>query len=483
MSRKRTIAMLAVGGLIALAVAVAPQPSRASSHREAPLISLDPAADSTDLYAFVSPDRPDTVTLVANYIPLEEPNGAPNFANFDPSVLYEIKVDNTGDGEEDISYQFHFQTVILNKDTFLYNTGPVTSLNDPTLNFRQYYSVTEVKSGKSTLLANNLPVAPANVGPRSMPNYAKLAAEAVRPIAGNRAILTFAGPRDDPFFVDLGSIFDLGALRPLNTLHLIPLDTAKGVDGVSGYNVHTIAIQVPIDQLTNDHKAVHEVKDPNAVIGVYTSASRQTTQVLRGGQAKANWVQVSRLGEPLINEVIIPLGQKDFWNATDPKDDAQFQKLYEKPELAGLINLLYPPLKNNIPTTGRTDLSLILLKGVPGVTAMAQTTSADLLRLNTAIKPGNVDVGKGNRLGVPAGDLAGFPNGRRLEDDIVDVELRAVACGYGDVLAGLFKLCNLSPNNTIGDGVDANDKAFMIHFPYTALPNSGYDSPLHHAAP
>jgi hypothetical protein len=481
MSRKRIITLIALCGMLAAALAMIPRAGLASSHREAPLISLDPAADSTDLYAFVSPDRPDTVTLVANYIPLEEPNGGPYFGNFDPSVLYEIKVDNTGDGEEDLSYQFRFRNVIVNPNTFLYNTGPVASLNDKNLNFRQYYSVTEVKGGKSTLLADNLQVAPANVGPRSMPNYGKLAAEAVRPIAGDRAILVFAGPRDDPFFVDLGSIFDLGALRPLNGLHLVPLDTAKGVDGVSGYNTHTIAIQIPIDQLTRDRKPKHDVGDPNAVIGVYTSASRQSTQVLRGGKAKTSWVQVSRLGEPLINEVIIPIGQKDFWNATDPADDKQFLAMYEKPELAALINLLYPPLKNNIPTDGRGDLSLILLKGVPGVTAMAQTTPADLVRVNTAIPP-SAAVGQGNRLGVPAGDLAGYPNGRRLEDDIVDVDLRAVACGYGEVLQKLFNLCNISPNNTIGDGVDKNEVPFLEHFPYVAPPHQGYDSPLHQAA-
>ena len=481
MHRKRIIAVFALVGLLAITLAGLPGASQASSHREAPLISQDPTADSTDLYAFVSPDRPDTLTMIANYIPLQEPNGGPYFGNFDPNVLYEIKVDHDGDGEEDIAFQFRFRTVILNNNTFLYNTGPVSSLNDGTLNFRQYYSVTEVHHGVATLLADNVPVAPANVGPRSMPDYGKLAAEAVRPIAGERAILVFAGPRDDPFFVDLGSIFDLGALRPLNSLHLLPMDTGKGVDGVSGYNVHTIAIQVPIDQLVEDHQPTHDAKDPRAVLGVYTSASRATTQVLRGGKTQTKWVQVSRLGEPLINEVIIPVGQKDHWNATDPADDQQFLKYYENPELAGLINLLYPPLKNNIPASGRADLSLILLKGVPGVTAMSKTTPADLLRVNTAIKPGNVNVGFGNRLAVPAGDLAGFPNGRRLEDDIVDIELRAVACGYGEVLAGLFKLCNLAPNNTIGDGVDTNDVPFMIHFPYVAPPNAGYSNPLHRA--
>ncbi len=481
MAHKRIIALVALCGLIAAGLAAIPQAIRASSHREAPLISLDPAADNTDLYAFVSPDRPDTVTFVANYIPLQEPAGGPNFANFDPNVLYEIKVDNNGDGRQDIAYQFRFRNVVGNPNTFLYNTGPVASLNDPNLNFRQYYSVTRVAGKQSKSLGNDFQVAPANIGPRSTPDYAKLAKEAIGYAGGDDANLVFAGPRDDPFFVDLGSIFDLGGLRPFNQAHLVAVPTAKGVDGVSGYNVHSIVLQVPIDQITQDHQPKHKADDPKAVIGVWATASRQSAAVLRGGKS-AGYVQVSRLGEPLINEVVIPLGEKDYWNSTAPAQDKQFQKYYEKPELAALENLLYGKAIKPTRTEGRSDLSLILLTGVPGVTASTGSTPADELRLNTAIPP-SAAVGQGNRLGVPAGDLAGFPNGRRLEDDVTDIELRAVADGYGPVLNKLFGLPNLEPNNQIGDGVDKNDAPFLEHFPYVGLPHQGYESPLHHAAP
>jgi len=483
MSRKRIITLIALCGLLAAALVVFPRAGIASSHREAPLISLDPAADNTDLYAFVSPDRPDTVTVVANYIPLQEPAGGPNFANFDPSVLYEIKIDNNGDGKEDLSYQFRFRSGYINPNTYLYNTGPVMSLNDEHLNFRQYYSVTRVAGKQSKSLGDNFQGAPANIGPRSTPDYAKLANGAIGYAGGDDAILVFAGPRDDPFFVDLGSIFDLGGLRPFNQAHLLKQPTAKGVDGVSGYNTHSIVLQVPIDQLTQDHQPKHDASDPKAVIGVWATASRRSTTVLRGGARSSSgaYVQVSRLGQPLVNEVIIPLGQKDYWNSTYPAQDSQFQKYYEKPELAGLENLLYGSAIKPTRTEGRTDLTLILMQGVPGVTAMTQTVPSDQLRLNTAIPP-TAAVGKGNPLGVPAGDLAGFPNGRRLEDDVTDVELRAVADGYGEVLNKLFGLPNLSPNNLVGDGVDANEVPFMEHFPYVATPHAGYDSPLHPAA-
>ncbi|HEU5099551.1 MAG TPA: DUF4331 domain-containing protein [Roseiflexaceae bacterium] len=482
MSRQRIMTLIALCGLLAAALAAVPQAGLASSHREAPLISLDPAADNTDLYAFVSPDRPDTVTMVANYIPLQEPAGGPNFANFDPSVLYEIKVDNNGDGREDISYQFRFRSVYTNPNTFLYNTGPIMSLNDKNLNFRQYYSVTRVSRKQTKSLGDNFQVAPANIGPRSTPDYDTLAKQAIGYAGGDDAILVFAGPRDDPFFVDLGSIFDLGGLRPFNEAHLVKQPTAKGVDGVSGYNTHSIVLQVPIDQLTQDRQPKHDAGDPKAVIGVWSTASRRSTTVLRGAGSKTSgeYVQVSRLGQPLVNEVIIPLGQKDYWNSTAPAQDSQFQKYYEKPELAALENLLYGSALKPTRTEGRSDLTLILMQGVPGVTAMTQTVPSDQLRLNTAIAP-TAAVGKGNRLGVPAGDLAGFPNGRRLEDDVTDVELRAVADGYGEVLNKLFGLPDLSPNNLVGDGVDANEVPFLEHFPYVAPPHAGYDSPLHAA--
>ena len=210
-----------------LARASGPQQAAASSHREAPVIADDPAADNTDLYAFRSPDRPDTVTLVANYIPLEEPAGGPNFAKFDDSVLYELKVDNDGDADEDISYQFRFSTTVANGNTFLYNTGPVTSLDDPDLNVRQTYTVTRVDGkNRATVLGTGIATPPVNIGPRSTPNYEALASGAVKDLPGG--IKVFAGQRDDPFFVDLGSVFDLAGLRPFNPFHLIPLPAGSG---------------------------------------------------------------------------------------------------------------------------------------------------------------------------------------------------------------------------------------------------------------
>ena len=464
---------LVAAGLTAFGLARASGPERAvaSSHREAPVIADDPAADNTDLYAFRSPDRPDTVTLVANYIPLEEPAGGPNFAKFDDSVLYELKVDNDGDAREDITYRFEFKTTVGNGNTFLYNTGQVTSLDDPDLNVRQTYTVTRTTGPfrrNSTVLGSDIPTPPVNIGPRSTPNYDALAAAAVRELPGG--IKVFAGQRDDPFFVDLGSVFDLAGLRPFNPFHLLPLPAAAGVDGVAGFNTHSIVIQVPIADL---------VKIPNTTIGVYASASRQQIRILKPNGTNASigpWVQVSRLGNPLINEVVIPLKDKDLWNRSDPAGDAQFAQSYTDPEVPALVNLLYPALPD-APTTGRGDLVSVLLTGVPGLN-FTGATKADLLRLNTSIAPSG-PVGTGNRLGVLAGQFAGYPNGRRLEDDVTDIELRALACGYGDILEGALGLCNLSPNNVLGDGVDANEKPFLTTFPYVAAPHQGYDHGHH----
>jgi hypothetical protein len=466
--------LISVGVLAAVAMMLAISPARpqagvASSHREAPVISKDPEADNTDVYAFVSPDKPNTVTLIANYIPFESPSGGPNFNEFANDVLYEIHIDNDGDGEENITYQFRFETRIRNKNTFLYNTGPITSLGDPNWNMPQFYSVTRVEHGSARRLASNLPTPPVNVGPRSTPNYPALAAAAVQSIGD---VKVFAGQRDDPFFVDLGSVFDLLGLRPFNSAHAIPLATAAGVDNVAGFSLHSIAIQVPITQLTRDGKMPSGPSDPKAVIGVYASASRQKIRVLNDDGTEDSvgpWVQVSRLANPLVNEVLIPLGKKDFWNREDPKDEAQFLRHYTNPEIAGLVNGLYPVLPDT-PTSGRDDLVAVFLTGIPTLN-FTGSHKAELLRLNMAIPP----TASPKRLGALDGDFAGFPNGRRLTDDVVDIEVRAVACGYGPILAGALGLCNLSPNNTLGDGVDANDKPFLPVFPYLATPESGYD--------
>jgi hypothetical protein len=475
--RRIALALLVVSA-VAVAVAVAlvrgpgPEASRASSHREAPLISNDPAADNTDLYAFVSPDAPNTVTIVANYIPLEQPAGGPNFASFGDDVRYEIKVDNSGDGEEDVTYRFRFKTTTGNPKTFLYNTGPIDTLSDSDWNVRQTYTVTRITKHGSKVLGTDIPVPPVNIGPRSTPGYDALAAAAIAELPGAKV---FAGQRDDPFYVDLGSIFDLAGLRPFNSLHAIPLSNDAGVDGVAGYNTHSIVLQVPIKKLTRD-RMMHEADQPKAVIGVYATASRQRVRVLQDGgdvRNKAGWVQISRLGEPLINEAVIPRGKKDLWNSTDPAEDMRFLRFYRSPEVTKLENALYDAL-DNANETDRDDLVAILLTGVPGLNYTGPT-KADLLRLNTGIAP-TADVGEGDRLGVLNGDLAGFPNGRRLEDDIVDIDLRAFAEGYGTFLNGLLGLPNRTPNNLLGDGVDANDRMFRADFPYVATPFSGYEA-------
>jgi len=478
---KRPLALvgtLAVTVGVLAGTAIAPAVS-ASSHREAPSISKDPEADNTDLYAFVSPDRPDTVTFVANYIPLQDPAGGPNFNSFGDDVLYSINVDNIGDGEDHIQYQFRFKTTIRNGKTFLYNTGPISSLTDPNWNMPQTYSVSRVENGAFTKIADNVPTPPDNIGPRSTPNYDALAAQAVMTLSGvHGSGKVFAGQRDDPFFVDLGSIFDLGGLRPFNSLHVIPLPNEPGRDNLKGLNVHSIVLQVPIADLTSNHLTPTGASDPHAVIGVYASASRHHATVLNDDGTdtlEGNWVQVSRLGEPLINEVIIPLGQKDKWNRHDPADDAFFIRHYLNPELAVLENALYPAL-DDASTTNRQDLVAILLTGIPGLNFLATgDTKSDLLRLNMMIPPTSTNPNFVNRLGALAGQLDGFPNGRRLADDIVDIELRAVGEGYGPILHSLLGLPDRTPNDLIGDGVDANDVQFLTFFPYVASPHQGYE--------
>jgi hypothetical protein len=464
-----TLAAVAAVLVAALVRGAGPGPAGASSHSEAPLIGEDPRADNTDVYAFVSPDDPDKVTIIANFIPLEAPASGPNFYSFDDTVRYSINIDNDGDAREDLSYRFRFTTRTRNGGTFLYNTGPITSLDDPDWNRPQTYSVTLVRDkgpSRREVLGQDLPTPPVNIGPRSTPDYATLAAGAVGTLPGDTKV--FAGQRDDPFYVDLGSVFDLLGLRPFNAFHVIPLAPEPGVDAVARFNTHAIAIQVPISQLTVPGRPT---------IGIYASASRQRVRTLRddgGAQHGSSLIQVSRLGEPLINEVLIPLAKKDFWNREDPEDDEQFLEFYRSPEVARLINALYPATED-IAETDRDDLVAILLTGVPSLN-FTGPRQADLLRLNTSIAP-SAPVGAGERLGVVAGDLAGFPNGRRLEDDVVDIEVRAIAEGYGPFLNALLGLPNKSPNNQLGDGVDANDKSFLTEFPYASVPHQGYEVP------
>ncbi len=456
-----------------------------SSHREAPEISKDPVADNTDTYAFVSPDQPGTVTLISNYVPLEEPPGGPNFFEFGEDVLYEIKVDNDGDGLAEITYQFRFQTQTRNPNTFLYNTGQITSISSPNWNRPQFYSVTKVDaSGHSTVLGSNLACPPCNIGPRSTPNYSTLAGEAVHKLASGEVV--FAGQRAEGFYVDLGSIFDLADLRPFQNLHLIPSPAAPGVNGTQGLNVHTIAIQVPKKQLTRDGSNPTNEADPRSVIGVWASASRQKGSVFDGQgniSATGPWVQVSRLANPLINEVIIPLGKKNYWNSQKPVNDSQFVQYYAHPELAGLLPVLYPGVFPHLAaySKARADLEAILLTGIPsgiisGFQNFTGKTQADLLRLNMAIAPAK----NPNILGVIGGDLAGFPNGRRVFDDTVTIEIRAIAGVTIPLVDPSFKpdgaaslVSDFSPPH-IPKGV-----SYQSHFPYLGVPFGGYQSQPH----
>jgi hypothetical protein len=449
-----------------------------SSHREAPEISKDPVADSTDTYAFVSPDRPDTVTLISNYIPLEDPAGGPNFFEFGDDVLYRINVDNDGDGDADVSYHFRFTTKVLNPDTFLYNTGPIDSLHSSNFNRRQVYTVTEHREGKEPrVLGTDLPSPPCNIGPRSTPNYAALANAGVHTLS--HGVRVFAGQRLDGFYVDLGAVFDLADLRPFQNLHLIPTPAADGVDDLRAFNVHSIAIQVPINQLTRNRRAPSDPMAAASVIGVWASASRQKGS-FRDHEREVHsgpFTQVSRLGNPLFNEVIVPMGDKDRWNALPPRADNQFAKYVAHPELGKLIPQLYPGVFPHLANlkAPRADLEAILLTGIPGglipgFQNFTGTTQADMLRLNVAIPPAK----KPDITGILGGDLAGFPNGRRVQDDIVTIELRAIAGVTYPLIDSHF-----TPDAAAGavtDGVTPpGNVSYLSTFPYLDHPVSGYD--------
>ena len=466
-----TLAILLTGA----ALITTSQFTDASSHREAPIISTDPVADNTDVYAFKPADDPGTLCIIASYNPLEEPAGGPNFNKFGTDVLYEIKIDNVGDRIDHISYQFEFTDVVGNGNTFLYNTGDVTSLGDPDLNVKQTYIVRRIKNGITEWTSGALPVPPCYVGgtshsdpnyagPSSMSNYAALMAEGVKdlPSGGGKV---FCGPTDDPFFVDLGAAFDLLKIRPG-----APGNGGGGKDALAGYNVHSICIKVPVGQVTRNGSPAPAATDSNAIVGVWATASRKTTTVINTNGTRTGsgaWVQVSRLGMPLVNEVVLPLSQKDKWNAAKPVDDAQFLNYVTSPELAGIINALYP-VTDDIPTTGRNDLVQVFLTGVPTLNQRPQDTRtpSEQIRINLGIAP--VPFASENRLGVIGGDVAGFPNGRRLKDDVIDIALRVV----GGVLLG--PPFSTGINAQLGDAVQRNDKTFSSTFPYLAEPFQGY---------
>jgi hypothetical protein len=409
-------ALAAVGAAV---VGPGPGSSTASSHREAPLISEDPSADNTDLYAFRSPDRPDTVTIVSNWIPGEDPAAGPNYWTFSPSARYNIYIDRNGDARPDITYRFRFGRT----------AGPLFLGNTV-----QKYTATKTVGGKTTILTW-AKTPPNNIGPRSTANYRDLAAKAVVDAKGTKV---FAGQRDDAFFGDIGAIFDLLAFRKGTGAD------GGGKDFFAGYAVHSIALQIPIAEL----------QAKNSTIGVWASTERRNVTV--NGKVKRGWTQVSRLGNPLVNEVVVPTPFKDVWNRSAPVNDKQFAGPVVEPVLAKLMNQLY---KVNAPEKNRDDLVAVFGTGVKGLNFTGDTV-ADMLRLNYSIPVTPKD--KVNRLGVIAGDNGGFPNGRRLEDDVIDIAER--------VMAGFLKGNKVE----LGDGVNAGDVPSLGVFPYQADPASGF---------
>ncbi|MGH9074213.1 MAG: DUF4331 domain-containing protein [Acidimicrobiales bacterium] len=476
-----------------------------SSHREAPEISKDPVADSTDVYAFVSPDKPDTVTLIANYVPLQAPAGGPNFYAFGDDVQYDINVDNTGTGQPNVIYRFNFQDVITNPNTFLYNTGPISSLTDMNFNRRQTYTVTRIVNGTSTVLGSGLPCPPCNIGPLSTPNYAGLATSAIKTLSDGSKV--YAGQRAEGFYVDLGAIFDLGDLRPLQQLHAhfglaVPELTraSPGINATKNVNVYTIAIQVAKTSLTPNGSNPTDPSSSSSVIGVWTSASRQAarmyadpTTTTDGEETVAGpFYQVSRLGNPLFNEVLVPIGTKDFWNTQPPAMDSQFAKYVANPELATLLPVLYPGAFPNLDAynksgKARADLEAILLTGIPsGIIPGFQNvngngkTQADELRLNMAISP---NTSKPSNLGLVGGDAAGFPNGRRVFDDVTTIELQAIAGATLPLVDKSYTADKAVSAVTQGLTANANDttgrstESYLSTFPYLGTPYAGYDIP------
>jgi len=423
--RKLAFACLMVAGaslLVLFAGRLAPSSSNASSHREAPLISEDPTADNTDLYAFRSPDKPNTLTIVSNWIPGEDPAAGPNYYTFSQTARYNIYVDRNGDGKPELTYSFRFKT-----PTGPYFLGNTQQTWTATLNGKPF------ASGKTPMDA----IGPRQEGLFGVKNYESSAESTIVHKGG---VSIFAGQRDDPFFADVGAIFDLVAIRKTGTTG----NKGGGKDFLSGYNVHSIALQIPISQIdTSSH-----------TLGVWSSTDRQNVTV--NGKVQPGWTQVSRLGGPLINEVIIPTGLKDLWNRTSPAQDAQFEKYYKTPILAAVLNKLY---KLGVPTTNRNDLVAVLGTGIPKVT-FTGNTFADELRINLAVPLS----AHPNRMGVLGGDNAGFPNGRRLADDVVDIEEQAVA--------GFLK----GKKVPLGDGVNANDMPNLAHFPYVPAPHQGYEN-------
>ena len=461
--RKRPIYAVA-SALTAIVLTVSPLAVHASSHREAPLIAEDPLADNTDLYAFTDPADASRVVLVANYVPFQSPSGGPNFYRFGDDVLYQIHVDNKGDATSHIDFQFQFHTTTVNPQTFLYNTGAITwdasSKSYVNWNRPQTYSVTMVNhdTGSTTVLGSNLLTPPNYVGTKSEGDaqaYHMLANRAIQHIGPDGAVKTFAGQRDDPFFVNLGGAFDLLNLSGLRT---------GGEDYLTGINVNSIVLSVPKSMVQNPN-------DP--VIGVWATASRHATTVLSAGTKteSGSWVQVSRLGNPLVNELVIALAQKDTFNAIAPAQDASTVDVSRvtDPELAHLLNVFF---NLGAPEHGRNDLVTVFLTGIKGINQAANLTRpGEELRLNLNTPVSHTDPNAVNSEGLLGGEADGFPNGRRLADDVTDIELQAVD-GATCFLATPQCTPGAQPPGGLGDGITHNDVPYLTNFPYVADPHA-----------
>lgn len=476
-----------------------------ANHREAPITAIDRAADITDFFAFVSYDDPSKVTFILNVDPLLKPANGPNYFPFDDEILYQIHVDNDKDAIPDVTFQFRFKTEVRAPGVFTGFVGAgnglvapanspapvppgtpiippaITALDGPGsegLNLRQTYSVSVFGRTLPTRIDSDktLYAVPSNVGPRTMPDYESLARQGVYEIGNGMKV--FAGTVDDPFYIDLGAAFDSLNFRTLNQGTGIPavLTSAQDADdtknfapdAVSGFNVNCIAIEVPIRMLTRNGNQP-PASDPDAVLGAYGSTSRQRIQV-RGnaipGRGSVLFRQVQRMGNPLINELIIGTGFKDTFSMADPRNDAQFAEFALDPLLARALNAIYGEALP-VPDAPRTDL-LPLVQYLPPIAPASSPTGpvADLLRLNVGIAP--TPMNNRRRLGAIAGDFGGFPNGRRVSDDVTDIAARVVA----GVLTGNPKFTGF-PHNAIGDGVNTNDRKYQETFPYVAFANDG----------
>ena len=439
--RQGAIALACAGGMLTAVgfAGLGPLAATASSHREAPLIAGTPQYDNTDVYAFRSPEKQNTITLAANWIPFEEPAGGPNFYPWATDAQYDIHIDNNADAKPDVTFRWTFRNHYVTDNTFLAANGPVTSLTDKNLNAYQTYKLVRIKHGKTKVIVRKKRVAPSNMGKASMPNYAALRQQATT--SPKKNVKSFVGQAEDPFFLDL-RVFDL--------LYGGDLSEA-GDDTLAGFNVNSVALQIPRKWVA---KRGNVRKNP--IIGVWSTTQKRSTN--------GTYVQVSRLGNPLVNEVVLPLKLKDAFNASRPTQDVAALKYVTNPELPELIEGVYGI---DAPKTPRNDLVSVFLTGVKGLNMpQGKITPSEQLRLNMSTPV----TAQPNRLGVIGGDTQGYPNGRRLGDDVIDIALQVVE---GELVGSA---------NDLGDGVNTNDTAFSGTFPYLALPASGSNADPHPSA-